>query len=184
METFQEVATELSKSFVQAKRTNGDTFWRLSERAADWLGDNFMHECHQAVDGPGCRLPDDEIYRVAALAADWLTDFEDAGEARDDLFDFADTVCQIYSAALFDWAESASNRELIAEAAEEFGEVPCRDVLQWMENTLRRGYLVMASRITEYLIESVEAEAERREASGSLSAAVNSANHGPDSIGL
>jgi hypothetical protein len=162
---FQTVAAELSAAFETAKRTGGDTFYRLRENAPEWIVcdetpyPGLLYRVHAAVDD---RPPCDWVYEIASRAADWVTEFETADDARDCLSDFADGAVDIYTADLFHWAENDRNRELCDRAVSEFGQpgagFDSETVCRWIKG----GQYMAAEWIAAAILAAIEGEGKRR----------------------
>ena len=194
------VAGELHRAFTTGERANGQRFYLLKDNRPEWIGENFAADFHDAVDGTTAsnrRPPSDYVYELARRMAAHLDDCDNAADAEDRMFDAANGCVDIYTADKFKWACDMFNRWLIDEAAEEYDRpVKCNSYSQEIENGIGRAQHLAAMRMGQHLLACVMAEVERREASesepedflasdsaDSLTDAVNSANHGPDSIG-
>ena len=197
---YKVVTSELYRAFYSAERDNGQRFYLLKDNRPDWIGEDFSADFHDAVDGTTAsnrRPPSDYVYELAEEMASHLEDCDSAAEAEERMFDAANGCVDIYTADKFKWACDMYNRWLIDEAAEEYGSpVKCSSYSQEMEHGIDRAQHLAAMRMGEHLLACVLAEVDRREASesepedflasdssDSLADAVNSANHGPDSIG-
>lgn len=167
--TFRTVAAEMSAAFVTATRTNGETFYKFKKDAPAWIADNsaeLMRGVHEAVDGRDCRLPDDFIYRLAALAAEFVSQFDDADDARGSVCDFADGVVETSIPRLFAWAaDHANNRALADEFFSESFDAGARMASGFESGVvaaLQGGQYLAAERVAAAIIDAVENEAASR----------------------
>ncbi len=107
--TVQALATEADGFLVQAKRTNGDKFWKFKDEAPEWCTD-MAHEAH------GDMLPDDWKYEFVSDALSALSENEDEDEARDSL------EIPVYYHEQHAWLASNLNRTgYVDEARSELG---------------------------------------------------------------
>jgi hypothetical protein len=108
-------ATQLYNAFVSDTRTDGNSFYRLTDDAPEWMRD-AVHAAHDAVD----ELPDDEVYEACRSAAAALADSD---EWEDGAHEWADGEVSPYNATRVAWlAEKPLLRgPLVDEAAQEIG---------------------------------------------------------------
>lgn len=159
---FQTVARELSAAFVVATRDNGAEFYKLADGSPDWV-ESVPLDCHEAVDGDCPRLPCDWIYRLAARAAEWAAEHESGDDCRDNIGEFADGECDVYTGALYAWAAAhANNRELCDAAVAEYGQPADGFDAATVERYFRMGQYLGAERAAAAVVAAIEAEAERR----------------------
>ena len=182
------VASELHRAFYSAERDNGQRFYLLKANRADWIGEDFAADFHDAVDGTTAsnrRPPSDYVYELARNMAAHLDDCDDDAEAEERMGEAARGCVDIYTADKFKWASDMFNRWLVDEAAEEYDRpVKCSSYSQEMEHGIDCAQHLAAMRMGQHLLACVMAEVERREASDSLADAVNAADSGPDSLSL
>ena len=164
---FQTVADELSAAFETAKRTSGETFYRIRETAPDWCSNDdgafhcpgLMYRVHTAVDD---RPPCDWVYEIASRAADWATEFETVGDARDCVSDFADGAVDIYTADLFHWAENGRNRDLCERAVSEYGQPGDGFDTDTVSRWISGGQFLGAEMIAGAILDAIDGESRRR----------------------
>jgi hypothetical protein len=163
---FQTVADELSAAFETAKRTSRETFYRIRETAPDWiLSDDepftpgLLYRVHTAVDD---RPPCDWIYEIASRAADWATEFETVEDARECLRDFADGAVDVYTAALFRWAENGRNRDLCERAVSEYGQPVGGFDTDTVSRWISGGQFLGAEMIACAILDAIDRESRRR----------------------
>lgn len=164
---FQTVAGELSAAFETAKRTSGETFYRIRETAPDWIlsGDDpftpgLLYRVHAAVDD---RPPCDWVYEIASRAADWATEFETVEDARDCLRDFADGAVDVYTADLFRWAENGRNRDLCERAVSEYGQPGDGFDTDTVSRWISGGQFLGAEWIAAAILDAIDGESRRRD---------------------
>ena len=160
--TFQTVARELAGAFVIATRDNGAEFYKLADGVPAWIAD-VPRAVHESIDGPSPRMPSDWFYRLASMAADFASEHESADDCRDDIGEFADGACDVYTGALFAWAaDHAANRELCDAAAAEYGRVVDDFDAATVERFFRMGQYLGAERAAAAIVSAIESEADGR----------------------
>lgn len=164
---FQAVAAELSAAFETAKRTSGETFYRLRENAPEWIvcddeqhTPGLLYRVHAAVDD---RPPCDWVYEIASRAADWAAGLETVDDARECVAEFADSVVDIYTADLFRWAESARNRDLCDRAVSEYGQPGDGFDTETVSRWIASGQFMAAEWIAGAILDAIDGEARRRD---------------------
>ena len=167
--TFQTVARELAAAFETATRANGETFYRLSATAADWItGDDDPYaqsvagRAHSILDD---RFPCDWVYSIARRAADWAAEFSRVDDARDSAHNFAAGCVDEYSYAdLFDWVKNGRNRSLCDCAVEEYGQPGDGFDESTVSRWIAGGQCYGAERIAHSILDSIDGESRRRDA--------------------
>lgn len=116
MPTIHELATELSRSFEEGTRPDGETFRRLKDDAPGWTKD-VVREAHgRDSDGTPAMLPDDWRYQFAEDAADAISEADDDA----DLDDVAnDLEADVYTSELTGWLHSRNDRVSYLDDARE-----------------------------------------------------------------
>jgi len=160
--TFQKVARELAGAFVIATRDNGADFYKLADGVPAWIAD-VPRAVHESIDGPAPRMPSDWFYRLASRAADFASEHESADDCRDDIGEFADDSCDVYTGALYAWAaDHAGNRELCDAAVAEYGQPAEGFDAGTVERFFRMGQCLGAERAAAAIISAIETEADSR----------------------
>jgi hypothetical protein len=156
--SFSDYAKELADAFISDKRTNGDTFYKLADKRPDWIDSEFTQRIHSALDE---RFPCDWVYSSMASIADTLGGYthHNADEAREDVFEIADGLVDVYTSDLMGWLQNGHNRGLVEMANDEMGQPA--DI----EDQAKQGQYYGLSQIAGALIDEIDrAMGEQREA--------------------
>jgi hypothetical protein len=160
--TFQIVAQELADAFEQAERTDGAKFYRIKDGAAGWIrsGDweGPVGQAHDALDDRG---PDDWVYEQCSRIADRLAECEDADDAREVVHECCDGLVDVYNIERVRWlALHLNNAFIVDEAVSEMGWPADGGLYQ----AVGYGQYKALEQIANSLIDSIESEAEERDA--------------------
>jgi hypothetical protein len=119
MPTISELAGQMYDQFEQAKRDNGDEFYRLKDGHPDWMTD-VIREAHSGM------LPDDWKYAMIHDALSSIHDYADedatADDLREQISEWADSDTDSYNAQLSAWLASDLRRgAYVDDAISDFG---------------------------------------------------------------
>jgi hypothetical protein len=104
----------MTNAFTQATRTDGSTYWKLTDTAPDWLRD-AVRDMH---DGEG---PNDWRYETAAHLWDLLNE-RDPDVLEDAVFEAGDLLTDVYTHNLTAWLDDNSSRvQYLDDYAVEYG---------------------------------------------------------------
>lgn len=117
MATLIALATEMSRAFETAERTNGEKFKRLKDDSPQWMTD-IVHAAH------GDMLPDDWRYSMVEDAVDAIANLADDAD-EDAIIEARDTIeADIYTHALTGWLHSRNDRYAYCDdAMEDYGHI-------------------------------------------------------------
>lgn len=156
--TFQTLATEFASAFQTGTRTSGETYVFLRDDAPDWLGDkcgpDVLQMIHAAVDDRG---PDDWTYSITSRSAESIAEYESADDAQDRAYEIADSLVDIYTHSLLEWAAAPNNYSLCEEAAEQYGLPEPFSLAEYVQ----RGQLLAIERIVSEAVRLIACEAEQ-----------------------
>lgn len=159
----QTAARELSDAFVIGKRPGGEAYISISDKRAAWIPEGLARRLHVAVDGRDPRLPNDWVFETSAGAASNLSGYTDPLD-DDVAHEIAEGLIDTNTADVFRWAaDHGRNRDLIAEAAEEFG-MP--EAGHDIEREIQAGQYLGIRRIVECLQEIIRERADEIDDSG------------------
>jgi len=128
------------REFVKKTKSEGESFWTLSDSAPDWV-ENLVKHAHDGM------LPDDWKYEFIVDALDLIIDGE--GATQDLQLD-----ADIYTNKLLQWLSSSNYRvEYCNEAAEELG-ATVGDLIQ----NISIGQYKEKNEVLQRVIDSLESE--------------------------
>lgn len=99
--TVQTLSADAAAWFELRSRDNGETYYTLKDGRPDWLGE-AVRIAH------GEMWPDDYVYSMVYHACQW---FADNGVDGGDLSEFANGEPSVYTADLYQWAQSHGIRQ-------------------------------------------------------------------------
>lgn len=140
-----DIAKEARDYFEQAKRDNGDSYWRIMRGAPEWIQD-MAREAH------GDMLPDDYRYEYIVDALDMLSDYEGTEPSE-----AAQIESDIYTSDLAQWLASHSDRCWYCdEAVTEYGLAQSTPIVERMQS----GQLMERSEVFDSVLSSLQAQAD------------------------
>lgn len=152
LDTLAPLARAFAGAFKTATRDSGETFYRLTDGAPEWMRD-AVREAH---DG---EFPNNWRYDTCARVVDDLADALERGDDMDDVtHDLADSATDVYHADLARWlADNPSRAAYVDDAAEEYG------TGGGVFDLIQRGQYECIRAMAETLLSAIRDAAERAE---------------------